>query len=196
MPRHGWRGNRRGVGRLLRAGVWHSRPVGFRRARVMSVVLGLVVLCGLVWAGVGLSDGALATKTDGPRLAAPAGSTASRDRELVARRRYLARMRARRRAWLASPGMRAQRKASQMAFHGLAGGAAQRLLLRDFGSVLAGGSANPVASIEHAGHIVRYLSDYSALVRTRHGLEVETSTVPLRVRDGNGGKLPIDLGLG
>ncbi len=82
-----------------------------------------------------------------------------------------------------------------MVFHGLTGGATQRLLLRDFGSVLARSSANPVASIEHAGHIVRYLSDYSAVVATRHGREVETSTAPLRVRAGNGGKLPVDLRL-
>jgi RHS repeat-associated protein len=42
---------------------------------------------------------------------------------------------------------------------------------------------------------VRYLSDYRALVRGRRGLEVVTSTVPLRVTDGGGAKRPVDLRL-
>jgi YD repeat-containing protein len=42
---------------------------------------------------------------------------------------------------------------------------------------------------------VRYLSEYRALVRTSHGLQVETSTAPLRAAPGSGEKRPVDLHL-
>lgn len=102
---------------------------------------------------------------------------------------------AKRQRWLESPGARAQRAESQMEFHGLAGDAAQRLLVRDYGSFLAGVSATPAASIAQMGSVVHYLSDYRAVVRTPHGLLIETSTVPLIVVDGAGKKRPVDLRL-
>jgi len=82
-----------------------------------------------------------------------------------------------------------------MAFHGLSGTASQRLLQRDYGSVLAGVSANPAASVARSGHVVRYVSNNRVVVRTPHGLVEETSTVPLRVADGHGGETPVDLRL-
>jgi RHS repeat-associated protein len=101
---------------------------------------------------------------------------------------------ARRRRLLGSSVMRAQRAVSQMAFHGLAAGAAERLLVRDFGRVVAGVSANPAASVARAGRVVRYLGDYRAVVRGADGLRVESSTTPLRVGVG-GAERPVDLGL-
>ncbi len=82
-----------------------------------------------------------------------------------------------------------------MAFHGLRANAAHTLLLRDYGSVLAAAGANPAASIARTGSIVRYVGDYRAVVRTKRGLEVETSTAPLRVNSGGGDGRPVDLGL-
>jgi RHS repeat-associated protein len=49
--------------------------------------------------------------------------------------------------------------------------------------------------IASQGKIVRYRDDHTAVVRTPTGLEVESSTAPLRVASGSGRKLPIDLGL-
>jgi hypothetical protein len=71
-----------------------------------------------------------------------------------------------------------------MAFHGLAAGPAEQLLVRDYRSVLAGVSANPAVSIARMGRIVGYRGDDRALVSTSRGLRVVTSTVPLRVADG------------
>jgi hypothetical protein len=99
-----------------------------------------------------------------------------------------------RKRWLASPGARAQRVTSRMAFHDLSAVSAQRLLTRSYGSVLAGVSASPSASIARAGRLVRYEGDYRALVRGAHGLLVVRSTTPLLV-GGAGGKRPFDLGL-
>jgi RHS repeat-associated protein len=91
--------------------------------------------------------------------------------------------------------MRVQRRASLMAFHGLSASRSVGLLERDFGSVVAGASGNPAVSVAHAGRLVRYLSDYRALVRGRGGrLAVESSTAPLRVA-GEGGERPVDLAL-
>jgi RHS repeat-associated protein len=100
-----------------------------------------------------------------------------------------------RRRWLESPRVRAQREASQMEFHGLSRGRSQQLLVRDYGEQLAGASANPAASIADEGRIVRYLSDYKAVVKTADGFELKTSTVPLRVAGSGGVKGPVDLGL-
>jgi RHS repeat-associated protein len=99
-----------------------------------------------------------------------------------------------RRRWLASPVARAQRVVSQMAFHGLPAVGAQRLLARDYGSLLAGVGGNPAASVAHAGRVVRYLGENRALVHGAHGLEVVYSTTPLRVGSA-GGKRPVDLAL-
>jgi RHS repeat-associated protein len=99
-----------------------------------------------------------------------------------------------RKRWLESAEARAQRVASRMAFHDLSGVGAQRLLTRSYGSVLAGASASPSASVARAGRLVRYEGDYRALVRGAHGLLVVRSTTPLLV-GGVGGKRPLDLGL-
>ena len=81
-----------------------------------------------------------------------------------------------------------------MAYHGLAGVAAQRLLLGDYGSVLAASSANAAVSVARSGRVVRYLGAYEAVVRGAHGLRVERSTTPLEVGDGTGQR-PVDLAL-
>lgn len=82
-----------------------------------------------------------------------------------------------------------------MAFHGLNNKAAQGVLIRHFGSVMAGVSANPVASMADEGHIVRYINDFSALIATSRGKQVVTSTAPFLVSDQSGGKVPVDLDL-
>jgi RHS repeat-associated protein len=117
-----------------------------------------------------------------------------RDASLARVRRQAVVRAARRRRWLGSPAARAQRVVSRMAFHGLGWDASSRLLMSDYGSVIAGASANPAASVAHMGRVVRYLSDDRALVRTAHGLQVETSTAPLRVREGSAER-PVDLRL-
>jgi YD repeat-containing protein len=133
---------------------------------------------------------------DGSRVAQAQSASPLRGEESLARLRRQARARAlARRSWLASPGARAQRAESRMAFHGLSAAASQRLLVHDYGPVLAGVTANPAASVARMGSVVRYLSDYRALVRTPHGLRIERSSVPLRVEDSAGVKRPIDLGL-
>ncbi len=99
-----------------------------------------------------------------------------------------------RRRWLESPGVRAQRVASRMAFHGLSGAGAERLLVDDYGSVVAGVGANAAVSVARSGRVVRYLGKYEAVVRGAHGLRVERSTTPLEVVGGTG-KRPVDLAL-
>ena len=102
----------------------------------------------------------------------------------------------RRRRWLEGTRQRDQRVISQMAFHGLGAHASQQLLAHDFGSALASVSANPAASIAREGHLVRYLGNNSAVLRTSHGLEVKTSTAPLRAaHDSSAGPHPVDLSL-
>ncbi|MGO9922342.1 MAG: SMP-30/gluconolactonase/LRE family protein, partial [Isosphaeraceae bacterium] len=97
---------------------------------------------------------------------------------------------------LASPQARAQRDESRMAFHGLTPTASLRLLTHHFGSSLSKVSANPAASMARTGTVVRYLSDYRAIVRTRSGrLQVDTSSVPLRVLQGGASKQPVSLRL-
>src|ERR1700730_16345452 len=98
-----------------------------------------------------------------------------------------------RRRRLGSPVARARRVRSRTAFSGLTVGSARRLLVGDYGSLLAGVSGNPAASVAHSGGVVRYLSDYRALVHGRHGLEVVTSSVPLRIAGPGGRKRPGDL---
>jgi RHS repeat-associated protein len=56
-------------------------------------------------------------------------------------------------------------------------------------------AANPAATIASHGRIIRYRNDHTAVVRTPTGLEVESSTAPLRVTSADGEKLPVDLDL-
>jgi RHS repeat-associated protein len=81
-----------------------------------------------------------------------------------------------------------------MAFHGLSWGAAERLLSSDYGSVVAGVSANAAGAVARSGRVVRYLGAYAAVVRGAHGLRIERSTTPLEVGDG-AEKRPVDLTL-
>jgi RHS repeat-associated protein len=81
-----------------------------------------------------------------------------------------------------------------MAFHGLSGTGAEQLLFGDYGSVVAGVSANAAGAVARSGRVVRYLGDYAAVVRGAHGLRIERSTTPLEVGDGVG-KRPVDLAL-
>jgi RHS repeat-associated protein len=115
---------------------------------------------------------------------------------VLARDLRLAKARAaRRRRWLGSSAAIEQRVASRKAFHGMAAVASERLLGHDFGSWLAAVSANPARSIAAKGTVVRYLGDSRALVRTAHGLSVETSSVPLRVGQSGESERPVDLSL-
>jgi hypothetical protein len=176
------RGRRRRDGYLVRL---QSRPLAG------VAVFGL--LC-LVIVGVG---GFGASRSDGARGAAM--DAGSRERSSSAQLQQVHRMVAARGAWqrrLESPRAVAQRAWSRMSFHGLSAGAAQGLLMRDYGSVLSGVSANPAASVAAAGRIVRYIGDDVALVRAADGsLEREISSVPLRVSDGVRGEQPVSLAL-
>ncbi len=185
----------------LNGGRRRSRPLG----RLDRVLVGVVVAGILSLAvGVAVGVGAGSSPPAGTRGARPA--TASRmpgsDRLAAAKTRtHVAGLRrsataqaTRRRDWLESSAARAQRVASQMAFHGLRANAAHALLLHDYGSVLANAGANPAASIAHMGTVVRYMGNNRAVVRTKRGLEVETSTAPLRVNNG-GDSRPVDLSL-
>jgi hypothetical protein len=100
-----------------------------------------------------------------------------------------------RRRWLESPHARAQRAASRTAFRDLSSAAAQALLVRDYGRVLASESANPAASLQRQGHIVGYLGNDRAIVDTPHGRVTATSTVPLRAAGASGNRQPVDLRL-
>ena len=119
----------------------------------------------------------------------------SRERRLSAvidarvRRRQAARER-----WLAKPRQRAQRAASVLRYHDLAGRAAAQLLVRQYGSVLAGVSAQPAAAVARAGRLVRYEGAYGAVVEGAHGRMLETSSVPLRARDQQGAMQPVGTG--
>jgi RHS repeat-associated protein len=97
-------------------------------------------------------------------------------------------------AWLSSSRARAQRVRSRMAFHGLPEWAARDLLTHDFRSELDSASANPAAAVAAAGPVVRYIDNKNALVRKGRQLELESSSVPLRVANG-GGLRPVDLRL-
>jgi hypothetical protein len=99
---------------------------------------------------------------------------------------------ARRKRWFGRAGARA---ASSLAFHSLSAGGSERLLERDYSGALARAATNPASSMALGGHVVRYLNDHSAVVRGAHGLEVKTSTAPLRAPDGRLGKRAVDLRL-
>jgi RHS repeat-associated protein len=163
-----------------------SRAVLLWRLAVVSLLLAILVGAMVVAGSVVVSS----SSATGKRKLSPQRQSGFAQSE----RRIVAQV-ARRRRWLESPRLKAQRVSSRIAFHELATGPAQRLLASDFGSVLAGISANPSASIERDGRVVRYLSEYRALVRTSHGLQVETSTVPLRATSDSGEKRPVDLRL-
>ena len=83
-----------------------------------------------------------------------------------------------------------------MAFHGLTAAGAQGLTARVFGPSITSAGANPATTVARAGTVVRYLSDYRAIVRKPDGrLELEVSTVPLAVLGGGHAKLPVSLDL-
>ena len=161
------------------------RGAGRSKVRLVASVVLAGVVCGVVslWGGFGVAQ------SDGVARSRPQVTAA----QVVQFRRAAARRRARRR-WLASPAARAQRVASQMAFHGLSGAAAERLLMRDYGSSLQAASVNPAASLARSGRVLRYLSNSRAVVATPRGVRLVTSSVPLRVA-GSGGAGPVNLDL-
>ena len=174
----------------------HGRGGGSRTRLAGVVVVGLVCLMAVVGAA-GAVRPAGASRAATGIAAQSGGSRALSPRDRARRARDLRLLRAgaaRRRRWLASPGVRAERVASRMAFHGLSGAAAERLLSSDYGSVVAAVSANPAASVARSGRVVRYLGAYAAVVRGAHGLRIERSTTPLEVGVG-AEKRPVDLTL-
>jgi RHS repeat-associated protein len=160
----------------------------------LLVLLVCLVIAAFAASGVGVSSGA----PGGRRMANAVGSSGREHLRLVRaeserRSGALARAEAFRRR-LDTPKSRAQREISQLAFHGVSESAARRLLLRDYGAVLVGSSANAAASVARSGQVVGYLSDYEAVVRTDQGMQVESSTEPLRVSNA-AGTGPVDLRL-
>jgi RHS repeat-associated protein len=80
-----------------------------------------------------------------------------------------------------------------MRYHDLGVAAARDVLRHDYGSLLAGVSAQPAAAVARAGRIVRYEGSDRAVVATSRGEELEISSVPLRVRDSAGVERPVSL---
>src|ERR1700722_6836301 len=158
-----------------------SGVVSWRAAAGVGVV-GAMLVCLLVVAGHHGAAGVAATRSP---------ATLHRDAEAArALRQYVARER-----WLASPAARAQRAASQTAFHGLSAAGAQRLVVHDYGHSLAADAVNPAATIARSGRVVRYLSNSRAVVATAHGLRIVTSSVPLQVKGAGGTMAPLNLDL-
>jgi RHS repeat-associated protein len=168
---------------------------GMRWMRFGGVRLDLliVVFVSLVWGcmspgALGAGSGRVFGSVSAGGLVGDSGMSARLRAEALAKL-------SRRQHWLAGSVARAQRVASRMVFHDSSPGVAARLLLRDYGSALAGVGANPAASLTRSGQLVRYLSDDRALVRTSAGLRVLASSVPLRVAGGGGPKRAVDLRL-
>jgi RHS repeat-associated protein len=80
-------------------------------------------------------------------------------------------------------------------YHDLTAGLAVGLLKHQYGSLLAGVSAQPAVSVASAGRLIRYEGAYRAVVQGAHGLMLETSSVPLRARDRHGAERPVSLAL-
>ena len=168
--------------------------------RLLASVVAAVWICLLAVPTVGIGGARSDSARGVGRGASPsrqsAGVGISEARLLAARLRRRALVRsAQRQRWLEGSAARAQRAASRMAFRGLRTGAALSLLVRDYGGELAGVSANPAALVARRGPVVRYEGDYRAVVRTARGLEVEESSVPLRVGGSGAGGRPVDLSL-
>lgn len=164
--------------------------LGWSRRGWLLLILSVAMICGITTlaSGVGSAspDGGHGRGREAVReaalIAAHESTTTQESKNLqIARRR-----------WLGTPTAKSQRAASLMAFHGLASPKARMLLVRDYGSFLAGVSASPAASVAAMGRLVGYENDYRALVRTSHGLRYVDSTVPLRVASGSNAKRPVD----
>ena len=84
---------------------------------------------------------------------------------------------------------------SQSAFARLTPAASRRLAGHDFGAWLAEKTANPAASVAADGAVVDYPAPNRALVRTPHGLALETASVPLRVAAASGAEQPVSLSM-
>ena len=175
------------------------RRSGFRGNRSLRGVIAILGICAFTMAGATTATGSRGGSglTVGPR-ARPAAKKQAERRMKEARRSALVRAHHRsnrRQQQLERPEARAQRRKSRTAFHDVSISAARRLLLREYGEFFEGSNVNPAATIESQGEVVRYLSDYSAEVRTAEGLRVKSSSVPLRVPSGPDADRPVDLDL-
>jgi RHS repeat-associated protein len=90
---------------------------------------------------------------------------------------------------------RSARASTLLAYTKLSPPASAKLALSVYRKRLSAISATPSAAIAGAGHVERYLSNYRAIVRTRRGLRVVTSDVPLRTKNAGGVALPVNLTL-
>jgi hypothetical protein len=167
--------------------------LGWSRRGWSLLTLTVVMICGITM----LASGVGSASPDGGQ---GGGREAVREAALIAAHKLTVTQESKdlqvaRRRWLETPAAVSQRAVSLMAFHGLASPMARTLLVHDYGSFLAGVSASPSASVAAMGRVVRYESDYRALVRTSHGLQFVDSTVPLRVANGSNARRPVDLRL-
>jgi RHS repeat-associated protein len=163
-------------GTVLRRGA----VVSWRSAAVLVVVC--VAACVAVVVAGGFAGSRIAV--------APSRARVREEAVLVrARGEWAARER-----WLAGSVARAQRVASQMAFHGLGAGAAAGLLMRDFGSVVeAAGRAPSVSDVTRAA-VLRYLGPFQAEVRGPRGVQDVHSVFPL-AHSVDGRERPVELRL-
>jgi hypothetical protein len=183
-------------------GIW-SGSGGYEdgaRRRVLAAVtaVGAVFVAAVVLAGVALalSGGAQRAAFDrSPGSRIPLVASRAKRAASVARVSRLVRVRwVRHQRWLESPGARAQRVVSRMAFHGLGVGAAEGLLMSDFGSVVRKVGVVPLVSWATSAPLVRYVSPYRAEVRGQRGLAYVNSVLPM-ARAVDGRERPVDLAL-
>jgi hypothetical protein len=91
---------------------------------------------------------------------------------------------------------RAARARSDMEFAGLGDAVARTLVTSDFGTALSATTSAPSELPAVAGHVVRWLSEYKALIRgPGGGEEVATSNVPLDTGTADGSHAAVDLEL-
>jgi RHS repeat-associated protein len=187
---------------MLVNGIWRGSGRGSwvcGRMWVAVAAVGLLCVVAVVLAGVALALSGGAQRAASHRLpgsrASLVATRAKGDASSMARVSRLARTRwARHQRWLESPEARAERVASGMAFHGLGVGAAQGLLMRDFGSAVR--KAGVVASVSRVtkAPVVRYVNPYKAEVRTQRGLAYVNSILPM-AHAVDGRERPVDLAL-
>jgi hypothetical protein len=99
-----------------------------------------------------------------------------------------------RREWLHGTVAREQRERSRIRHRGIGADAARSLVGDAFDGLLEG-LLGPGASLARDGRFLEFFDDYTAQVRVGDGSQVVRSWLPLRVRDADGEKRPVDLSL-
>jgi RHS repeat-associated protein len=94
-----------------------------------------------------------------------------------------------------SASARTQRLSSRVAYRNLSATAAVRVFDREFRGAVAGSDATPAANPQVAGHVLRYVNRYEAIVSSRSGRRLAFSSVPLLAGAAHSVLSPVDLRL-